>query len=282
MAGEIELTPEMRASCYSKTMIGIVFFLVSFALSFLSVLLSLVPCMTAVLGLGAFGALIVGFVLMIIGARAFSTSHKFMIIISLVGLIVLFITSIFIGIVGVFAIGIGSFVPGKDMKGEDVIDFLKATRTLTMVTLIPAFLTTAMYSLPFFGVSKMWGKVVLVVFLVSIPVFAGTSFVLKDQVISDKIDSIDPDEKYTTDEFTEVSTDLSTDMYVASLINEVPMIIIIIAVIGSLLNVDRMRKDVLRSIPPKRKEVEQKTSTGVYSAPEGPIPDEPRVLDGPP
>jgi hypothetical protein len=238
-----------------------------------------VPCVGSLIGIVSFGFLIAGFVMMIIGSRIFPASHRMMVLVSMVGLVVLFVASMVIGIVGVFAVGIGSFLPGKNLTGRDIIDSLEAMRTLALVTLIPTILTMAIYSLPFFGVSKTWGKGLLVAFMIAVPVASGISFVMKDAAIDDAIGAIDPDAPYEVEDFTDVTNDLTADMFPSTIVSELPMLLLIIAVVGSLLFVNALRSEAQRSLPPMEKTIENILEEPATPALVDPTPIEPESVD---
>jgi hypothetical protein len=250
------LTPQQRIALYQKTRLGLIFFIVSFSLSFFAVLISLVPCIGGLIGIVSFGSLIAGFVLMLIGSKVFPSSHRMLVIVSLVGLVILFIISIMVSVIGVFAVGIGSFMPGKDMTGQDIIGSLNAMRTLALVTMIPSMLTMAVYSLPFFKVSRTWGKGVLAAFIITIPIAFGISFVMRDAAIDDAIAEINPVEKFEAEDFSEEMNDLTIGMFPATVVAELPILLLIIAVVGSLLYVNALRSEAQLSLPPMERTIE--------------------------
>ncbi|MBN1390388.1 MAG: hypothetical protein JXA22_07090 [Candidatus Thermoplasmatota archaeon] len=238
---------EAKRKGLKQTRMGLGLLLGAIACMILSMLAAPIACISSILGLGVLGLGISALIMMLLGANAMEKPHRTLLLIALVIVIIAILVTMVIAMITAL-LSMGSILGsagGEGFGGQELRDLFENVRSLVFFSIIPNIMLAVGYAMILYKPAKMWGRVLLGVFLCLSLITSIGAAALTYSLTGEVIDGIDPErEDYDADEIDELQKEVTMNSRMAGLLRVPEYMIYLAVAIGAFLNVKKMEEGI--------------------------------------
>jgi len=253
MAPRVDPLREEKYRKMKSTKIGMALILGTIGCLLIGALATPVPCIGALLGLGALGLGIAGYVMMIKGGDAIEGPHRTLVITSIVVISIAVFGSVVIAVMGAMA-SMGSLMGSAwdgTFTGQDLKDYFESLLPLIYVGVVTNILISIAFVLIFIQPSKKWGKVMIGIYIgLSVIMIPASSYV-SYTMTKDIIDDIDVAADYDQEKLEEFQNDQTSNNWIVSVMRVPEYVLLLIIGFGALFNVKKMEQELEPKLDPR-------------------------------